>query len=990
DGLATVNIYRLGYHPGDSAHKALAKIDIPITLINNANKFDTHTLYLDCTISRFTLFVNGKKPENQIVKELAVNPVGPTHDFIGFPMVADIGFSVEKQQRARFSQLKINHYRAPSNTLFEEDLNHSPYQGVFAHFVADKNAGFTVESSAYSLNGGSDGTLVLANPSRNSMPMLRSQFTSANKEISSARLYVTARGIYEIYINGKRLANDYFNPGLTQYNVTHMYQTYDVTNMINPGKDNAIGAMLGEGWWSGYITYDAKNWNYFGDTQSLLAKLLIRYTDGSEDSIITSSKTWTYFNDGPVVYSSFFQGEVYDATKEAAVAGWSTAAYEAKAWKTAQTVSLANTSYLSKPLDYSKLSLVGQIGNNVTSNTLLSAKSMKEVRPGVYLYDMGQNMVGVAKVAISGGNAGDKITLRYAEVTYPEQKESGDNVGMIMLENIRAALAQDTYLLKGGYEIIQPKFTFHGFRYIEITGITEPLPLDAVQGVVISSITELASYYESSNKLVNKLWENITWSMRANFLSIPTDTPARNERMGWGGDISVFAQAATYLADVGPFLRRHMLAMRDTQAEDGRFPDVAPVGGGFGGTIWGSAGIIVAWEAYQQYNDIGLLAEHYDAMKRYVNYLDTKIAPDSGLLLEGPLGDWLSPEGSKNDNTLLWSAYHIRDLEILAKTAELLGESAEAKDFWTRYNTRKGHFNKTYIDPQTHKTIKSGFKTERKMPPAEELARKKAMEDGELTKALPPETGTVIDTQASYAVPLGFGVFNEENTVFAAKHLAKTITRKNQDDAGMMRPEYSLMTGFIGTASISHALSDNGRDGLAYRLLQQTSYPSWLYPVVNGATTIWERLDSYTQERGFGGNNSMNSFNHYSFGAVSAWLTNYSLGITRDTSAPGFKKFILQPTPDPDGAMRWVKGHYDSPYGKIKSAWKLEGELLMYSASVPANTTATLYLPALSAEHVLESNRPTTDVEGLNFITYEAGKAVYTLQSGDYVFSAKR
>ena len=755
-----------------------------------------------------------------------------------------------------------------------------------------------------------------------------------------------------MYINGERVGEkDYFTPGYTQYNKTHMYQTYDVTDMVKKG-DNAIGAMMGEGWWSGLLNFGS-NWNYFGDRQSLLAKLVITYTDGTTEVVTTNPDTWKYYDDGPMRYDSFFMGEVYDATKEAAIEGWSTASYDDSGWEDAVEVPIDDTTTWDG-YSYDDLQLIGQIGENVSAVMTRTAESVTEVRPGVYVYDMGQNLVGVPKVTINDGAAGDKITLRVAEVLYPDLPESGDNVGMIMQENLRAALCQDIYIAKDGDQVIKPSFTFHGFRYLEITGIDEPLPLEAVQAEVISSIKELSSSYETSNEKVNKLWENITWSMRGNFLSIPTDTPARNERMGWGGDISVFSRTATYLSDVNQFLKRHTIALRDTQREDGRFNDVAPVGGGFGGLLWGSAGMTVPWEAYQQFGDKTLLAEHYDAMKLYMAYLDTTVDPDTGLISDSRLGDWLSPELSKTDNHLLVTAYHVYDLWIMAKVAEILGKADDAAYYWEKYEERKHFFNQTFVDPTTHKTIKAD--------------------------------GILSDSQASYAVPLALGVFSEEHIPSAQKHLAATVMRENIDDEGETRPPYSLMTGFIGTAWISQALSDSGYDDAAYRLLQNTSYPSWLYPVENGATTIWERLNSYTHENGFGGNNSMNSFNHYAFGAVGAWMYSHSLGIQRDEDHPGFKHFILQPTSDPSGEMTWAKGHYDSVYGRIESSWNVENGTLTYKATVPANTTATVYIPTYNQDTVTEGGRPIETSEGVTFIEFKDGKAVYELESGSYEF----
>lgn len=959
-GLAKLNIYRVGYTAEDSAETPLLSSDIPLSLINNENKYETHDFQIASDAGLVLVYVNGTEEENLIVKGepgrggsisgVNVNPVGSGGNYISYPMVSDIGFALNADQAASFTNVEVANYRSPQNTLFAEDLSSSEYDGIYA----DEADGLTVENDAYVVAGGEEGTLIVADPSTNSMPMLRTEFdTNSDKQVESARLYATARGIYELYLNGERVSDYYFTPGLTQYNESHQYQTYDVTDLVESG-ENAIGAMMGEGWWSGAITFTTNRWNHFGDRQSLLAKLVVTYDDGSTE-VVTTNPDWKYYDDGPVVYGSFFQGEYYDARKEAAIAGWSEAGYDDSNWETSEVVPLDETTTPNdNGLSYEDMELIGQIGEPPSIVETLPAQSVTEVRDGVFVYDMGQNAVGVPQVTLKDMEAGQKVTLRVAEVLYPDLPDSGENVGMIMQENLRAALNQDNYITKEGDQVIQPRFTFHGYRYLEITGIDEALPLEAVNTQVISSIDELTASYETSNEQVNKLFDNITWSMRSNFLSIPTDTPARNERMGWGGDISVFAETSTYLANVNEFLDRHLLALRDMQEDSGRFTDVAPVGGGFGGILWGSAGLTVAWEAYQQFGDTQLLADHYDAMADYMAFLDTKVDPETGLINEGPLDDWLSPEREQTGSVNLWTAYHAYDLWIMSQIAETLGNEEDAALYLEKYQERKDFFNEKFVDSETKQTLKAD--------------------------------GTVADTQASYAVPLALNVFSEENIPHAAAHLAETVKRENEDDSGVTRPEYSLMTGFIGTASISKALSENGYDDIAYRLLQQTSYPSWLYSVENGATSIWERLNSYTAEDGFGGNNSMNSFNHYSFGAVGAWMMSHSLGIERDQDSPGFKHFILQPTYDPDRVMDYAKGHYESMYGKISSSWEVKNATLNYSTTVPANTTATLYLPTKNVKTIKEGNQPIHKVEGVTFIEYKDGEAVYELESGTYNF----
>ncbi len=939
---ASLNIYRVGYAAGDGRETPLQRLPIPTSLINQQNRYDSHeiTLKTSYSVTEFHLGGkggergnrgNGDNEENRgkgdkmgegntsKLGSVVINPIGSSWDYICFPHLCEIGFTAQPGQSATFSQVEVRNYRVPNNVLFP------------------------IAENSYYITGGEKGTFITANTGRNAMPMLRTTFKSRREPINKARLYVTSRGIYEVYMNGKRVGEEYFNPGLTQYNKHHMYQTYDVTEFLQPG-ENAMGAILGEGWWSGAITYMGYLWNLFGDCQSLLAKLVITYADGTEETVVSDPDTWQYFNDGPVTYSSFFQGEVYDARKEAAIEGWSEASYDPSVWKKAEEVNpegaithdpMIEQNRMPAVNDFSALRLIGQYGQTVKKIDELTAIAMEEIRPGVYVYDMGQNMVGVPRITLSGETAGKEIKLRFAEVTYPDLPEFKENSGMIMLENIRGALAQDTYITKGGNEVIRPRFTFHGYRYIEIMGIEKPLPLHAVKGEVLSSIHELASAFETSHQKVNRLWENIVWSSRANFLSIPTDCPQRNERMGWSGDISVFSRTATYMANLPQFLRRHMLAMRDTQREDGRFADVAPVGGGFGGILWGSAGITVPWESYMQYHDTRMLSEHYDAMKAYIQYLLEYIDPETGVLTEGNLGDWLGPEQEKNDNSLLWEAYFIYDLDRMHRVATLLNKPDDAAWFLQLYGERKNFFNQTYIDQVTGKTIHSGFRE-------------------------PHRKGEVIGTQTSYVVPLAFGLCDGEVKERVQANLIARIENENPRSSDKAFAPYSLMTGFIGTAWINRVLSDHGYSETAYRILQQTDYPSWLYSVDQGATTIWERLNSYTKEEGFGGNNSMNSFNHYSFGAIGSWMYNHSLGIERDEAYPGFKRFILQPEPDPTGGITWAKGHYDSMYGRIESEWKVDADqgIHYYRFKVPANTTATLYLPASDLENVKEGNKP--------------------------------
>jgi alpha-L-rhamnosidase len=936
NGKARLNIYRAGYIPNDKKDRPVRSFEISTNLINNQNHYEPHTVSLSSELGKTVFYIDGTKQENHI-GSVNLNPYGRGGDFIAYPVVANIGYSLEKNQKAFFTDVKVRNFRSPSNILFSGNLPQT-------------------ESDIPSK------IIKTIDPSKNAMPMLRSDF-NVNAEISKARLYVTSRGIYDMYLNGKRICDDYFNPGCTQYNKTQLYQTFDVTSYLQQGK-NAMGAILGEGWWSGGNTFMGQYWNFFGDRQSLFVKLVISYTNGSTDIITSNPETWKYFNNGPTIYSSLFQGEVYDATKEMLVKGWSTALYNDSGWHKCTEVPLAGTinneetsGNVPGVADYRKFKLIGQYGSTIQKIKELTAVSVEEIRPGVFIYDMGQNMAGVPQIYLDKTKPGQVIKLRFAEVKYPDMPAYKENTGMIMLENIRAAMAQEIYLAKGGEAVISPRFTYHGFRFIEITGIENPLPINQVKAQVISSIQELSSTFETSNPLINKLWENITWSSFANFMSIPTDCPQRNERLGWSGDISVFAPTANYLTTMPQFLRRHLSTMRDVQREDGRFPDVAPLGVGFGEMMWGSAGITVAWESFQQYDDKDLLEEHYPAMHAYIEYLLRDINPQTGIFKEkerkvwGSLGDWLSLEDRNNEKLLFWEAYLIYDLNIMSKMALALNKQEDAVRFSMLCDERKAFFNKTYLYQTNGKTI-FGEK--------------------------------IIDTQASYALPLAFNIVKNEILEKVVDNFANTIIRPGKTDQNIKTPPYSLMTGFIGTAWISKALSDYGRTDLAYQLLQQTTYPSWLYPVKQGATTIWERLNSYTHLDGFGGNNNMNSFNHYAFGAVGAWMYNYILGIQRNENSPGFKHFILKPEPDPTGKMSFAKGYYDSMYGRIESSWKITDSAIVYNIKVPSNTSATLILSTNNLKNITINNKSLKKVKQIQFVKNEANKFIFEVQSGTY------
>lgn len=893
---AVLRFYRAGYTPSDVAAKPLASVEVPDSIVCAHNRFAPHRFRISSVLGTTRVYADGSSSP---IGKVELNPMGVGGDFIAFPVLGDVGFTAGENQTARFSDVEVRNFRSPSNLV--------------KTIVAD-----TIVQGAEVRTARIDGL---------SAPMLRTEF-DISRPVVRARLYATARGAYTMEINGKRVSDEYLAPGLTQYNRTHQYQVTDVTELLHPGR-NALGAQLSEGWWSGAATYAGENWNVFGDRQSLLARLVVIYTDGSREVIVTDPSTWQVFSRGPVRSGSLFQGEVFDGQLAEAMKGWSSAGFDTSGWMAAVevpvegTVSHAWHDDMPAVDDYSDFRLAAARGASIHAVDTITAQSVTEVRPGTYVYDMGVNMAGVPLIRMSGLKPGTQVAMRFAEVLYPHLEEYGDNAGMLMLENIRAAMARDVYTAAGGEETYSPTTTYHGYRYVEITGVDRPLPPEDVKGIVLSSVRDFTAGYECSSELVNALWGNIRRSMQANFMSVPTDCPQRNERLGWSGDISVFAPTATYMADVNLFLRRHMQAMRDVQRADGKFLDVAPIGNGFGGILWGSAGIVLPWQCYVQYADTAMLAENYDAMCRYLDFIGRNtIDSVTGIIVQnrawGDLGDWLGPEDGRNDKSLLWEAYYIHDLDIMADAARVLGREADAQRFTALAAKRREFFARNYIDGNTGTTVWSAFEPERQ--------------------------GETVGTQTSYVLPLAFGIVPDSVHGKFVDNLAHAVT-----SGGEGHEPYSLLTGFIGTAWISRVLSDVGLPDMAYSLLLNTSFPSWLYPVTQGATTVWERLDSYTHSRGFGGNNRMNSFNHYSFGAVGHWLMSRSLGIEPMKEYPGFASFELRPQPAPAGMMDYATGHYDSPYGRIESSWKrndADGSVT-YQFTIPANTQAQVTLPGM-------------------------------------------
>lgn len=795
-----------------------------------------------------------------------------------------------------------------------------------------------------------------------SAPMLRRN-VDIGKPVKSARLYVTARGIYEFYINGERVGNDWYNPGWTDYRYRIMYNTYDISDMLRQGS-NGFGAMLGTGWYSDLNIFTSAYVDPYGIRQSLLAKVVIDYEDGTSEVIVTDGK-WKKYDHGPVVRNGFQFGEDYDARKE--VDGWKDGGFDDSSWDAADI--------FEKPAP--SVQIQAYVGLPVQNNITLEAISVSEPVKGTFVYDFGQNVVGVPRLEGMKGRSGQVVNLRFGEMIYPEMIPT-DPVepytvelyekmqGQVYTENYRGAISIDNYIMRGKAEgeTYQPIFTDHGFRYVSVTGLDKPLPPENVKAVVLESIGNATASFETSNEHVNRLFENILWGQRGNFQTVPTDCPQRDERQGWTGDAQVFARTATYFSPwVDKFYDRWLYSMRDNQNIDGSYFNYYPVTGmppyGFennnpGWMGWMEAGIIVPYQVYMQYGDIRLVERHYESMVRYMDYLERKadgyLQPDSGI------GDHLAIE--RTNIGLTNTAYYAYDAYMMSKMADALGKTEDSRKYAALYENIKRAFNERYVreDGVTvapYKPVRWPGMTERPDGPKE----------GDLIE---------VDTQTSYALPLRFGLFADDVRDKAVQHLVDNIAEHGN----------TLTTGFIGTPYLNLALSENGRDDVAYTLFEQEKYPSWLYPVLQGATTMWERWNSYTIENGFGPVD-MNSFNHYAYGAIGEWMFSHVIGVQRDEDKPAYKHFILQPKVG--GEMSFAKGGFETPYGPVRSGWEKTSDGYVYRVTIPANTTASLTLqaPSVSAVKVLSG------ADGVGPFRSLEGRVMAELESGSYEFSVR-
>lgn len=797
----------------------------------------------------------------------------------------------------------------------------------------------------------------------------RKEFAAA-KSVRHATLYATALGIYELYLNGQRVGDARFAPGWTDYHQRAYYNTYDVTVMVKRGA-NALGAWVADGWYAGYVgfglltsvgTEHLGRWMY-GKTPAVLAQLELEFSDGTRAVVVTDN-SWRVTGNGPIQQADLLMGEFYDARRE--MPGWASPGFDDTAWEQAIRAE-ENGSTIATFYEFQNPATNGaraevhgrEVDLGFKAPPKLQAfpgvpvRPIEEIKPigitapsnGVYIFNLGQNFAGVVRLKVKGP-AGTQVRLRYGEMLHPD--------GRLMTENLRKARATDFYVLRGdrGGETYIPGFTFHGFQYVELTGYPGKPGLDAITGIVQHSATPLTSAFECSDPMVNRLFKNIVWTQRANFVDLPTDCPQRDERFGWTGDAQIYVRAATYNADVAAFYTKWLRELMESQRPSGTFPGYAPFPFQHGwdfGTAWCDAGVICPWTIYHAYGDTRVLERCWEPLTRFLEWRKTTSRDFLGINHGNDWGDWLSL-GGKTPLEYIDTAYFAYSSRLMAEMAQALRKEKEAEQYRDWFAQIKSAFNAKYVKP-----------------------------DGSLQ----------VDTQTAYALALWMDLLPDALRRPAGDILARKIREHaNEKNSG-------ITTGFLGTRPLLPMLSASGHHDLAVRLLQSRKFPSWGFEVENGATTIWERWNSYTREAGFGGaqNASMNSFAHYAFGAVCEWMLGTLAGI--DTDGPGYRRLVIHPPPPSPGSnpehkpIDWVRAHYDSIRGRIATEWRNSGGKFELKVTIPANTTATVYIPAKSPKAIRESGRLLDRTNGARFLRTEAGCAVLNVGSGSYLFTAE-
>ncbi|MDB6065753.1 MAG: Alpha-L-rhamnosidase [Pedosphaera sp.] len=828
-------------------------------------------------------------------------------------------------------------------------------------------------------------------------PYLRKNFV-VGQAVTRATVYVTAQGAYELHLNGQKVGNDVLTPGWTQFTKRIYYQTYDVTSMVQGGT-NSLGAILGDGWFASDLAFKGTRKNYGGNPR-FLAQLVIELSDGSKQTIVTDSSWKASY--GPILYGDLLMGAGYDARLE--MPGWDSTNYNDSAWspvltgvsssgggysnvtatvsgyvtnnqlnfvasntnlggdpafnvvKTLQIIYILGGTNLTQSYAENATVNIGGSGQTLTivralygdatafpdsAGLLLqaavtepsrrfetiAATNLTVPKPGVYTFDLGQNIVGWARLNISG-NVGDRITVRHGEMLNPD--------GTVYTANLRGANAADVFIIgTNGASTFEPRFTFHGFRYVELRGLTVAPTLSSVTGIVVHSDMPQVGNFACSSPLINKLFSNIIWGQKGNYLEVPTDCPQRDERMGWTGDTEFFVPTAAYIFDVQSFFRRHLVTLcEDAQNSDGSYANVAPdLGAGGGAAAWGDAAWICDYTMYRTYGDTNLIGEHFAAFQRYGQWFAAHASNYVVSSLPGDFGDWLGLGGGAT-STVIDTAFYAYYAQAMSEMALAIGDTTDAVTYSTLHNNIVAAFANFFNADGTFK-------------------------DG--------------SNQTGYSLAFTLNLVPSGLRTQAAQKFADTIAQFNNH----------LATGFIGTPRLLPALHAAGRDDLAYTVLLQQTYPSWLYQVTLGATTMWERWDGWTPAAGFQ-SVGMNSFNHYAFGSVGEYLYSVIGGITATT--PGYKTILIRPVTG--AGVTSANTSYNSMRGLISTAWTQTGNTFNLDVVIPPNTTAQIYVPTTNAAAITENGVAATSSPGVSYLGLSNGAAIYAVGSGHYVWSS--
>ncbi|WP_422083599.1 family 78 glycoside hydrolase catalytic domain [Ulvibacterium sp.] len=748
---------------------------------------------------------------------------------------------------------------------------------------------------------------------------LRKSFTP-KKKVKRATAFATALGIYELRLNGKKVSDAFFLPGWTDYDKRLYYQTFDITDQIKQG-ENVIGAVVADGWYAGYIGYALltrldKVREFYGVNPSFMGQIQIEYEDGTVETI-ASDTSWKS-NQGAIREADILMGETYDARLENR--GWDAAGYDDSTWKAP------------KVYTYPDGKLEAHPGTLVKSRERLIPVEITEPSPGTYVFNLGKNFAGIAELKVKGPR-GTKVQLRFGEILKID--------GNIQTENLRLARATDTYILKGeGVEIWQPKFTYHGFQYVEVTGFPGQPTADAITGIVLSSIETDASTFNSSNTMNNILFENIKTTQSANFFEVPTDCPQRDERLGWTGDAQTYMRSATYNADVSAFMTKFLIDLDDAQRWYGAYPNFAPFPYSRPNQYapaWMDAGIIVPYNMYKVYNDTRILEYMYAGMEKFMRFQEDAstdfIRPGGG----DNWGDWLAVN-EETSHDFIGASFYGYDAKLMAEMAEALNKKEDAEKYGELFKNIKKAFAKKYI-----------------------------LENGHTSE----------DTQTTYALALYFDLYPEGLAKKGAARLAEKIENNG----------FKFSTGFLGTKHVMLALSKYGYHDLVYKLFKQTEYPSWGYSVENGSTSIWERWNSYTKDDAKNSdlNAKMNSFSHYAFGSVAEWMFLHAAGIGTEDS--GYRNIVIKPAISKE--MDFIRASYESINGKISSAWNWKGNKVVMNIGIPTNTRAKVCIPTANISDIKESNKRLDKIPEIQVLEPGEGETILEIGSGNYSFNVK-